>query len=81
MPESRGGGRSGGDGWLSSAGTGAGHAPSRRTEGAAAEEEEEQEGEEEEGESSGSSPDTLDADLRVCGKKKFSCAQSLKLWI
>lgn len=66
MPESRGGGSSGGDGWLSSAGTGAEHAPSWRTEGAVVEEGEE----EEEGQSSGSSPDTLDVDLWQRGEKK-----------
>lgn len=77
MPESRGGGSSGGGEWLSSGGTEAEHAPSWRTEGALVEGEEECE--EEEAESSGSIPDTLDVDLGGRGKRKFSCAQSLRV--
>lgn len=65
MPESRGSGSSVRDGWLSSAGTGAEHAPSWRTEGAVVEDE----GEEEGGESSGSSPDTLNVDLGWRGER------------
>lgn len=70
MPESRGGGSSGGEGRFSSAGMRAGQAPSWRMEGA-----EEEEGEEDEG-SSGSSPDILDVDLRMW---KSSCSQH-DLW-
>lgn len=57
MPESRGGGSSGGDGWPSPDRAGTGHAPSWRMEGAEEEEEEEED-------SSGNSPDIPDVDLK-----------------
>lgn len=54
MPESRGGGSSGGEGLPSSSWVGTGHTPSWRMEGA-----------EEEEDSSGSSPDIPEVDLKV----------------
>lgn len=64
MPESRGGGTSGGKGWPSSAWAGTGHTPSWRMEGA----------EEEEEDSSGpDSPDIPEVDLK---EQKSSSSQS-----
>lgn len=67
MPESRGGGSSGGEGRPSSAWAGTGHAPSWRMEGAEDEEDEE----EDEEDSSGNSPDIPDVDLKR--QKSSSC--------